>query len=141
MVKNDTSSEDDNVVYKQILVINSDLDMGKGKIVGQACHGIVYYMEELLLFLEGKAPENKELYEKFLIWREEDKGLMKKIVLKAKEAEMAKMLCELAIREIEVFAVYDRGLTQVKENSFTCIVVEPLPESQCDELSRHLKLL
>ena len=129
------------MVYKQILVVNSGLDMGKGKIVGQACHGMVYYMEELLLYLEGKAPENKELYEKFKTWRGEGGGLMKKIVLKAKEEEMDNMLRELAIREIEAFAVHDRGLTQVKENSFTCIVIEPMPEAQCDELSRHLKLL
>ena len=129
------------MVYKQILIINSELDMGKGKIVGQACHGMVYYMDELLLYLEGKAPENKELYEKFKIWRGEDGGLMKKIVLKAKEAEMDRILRELTTRDIEAFVVHDRGLTQVKENSFTCIVIEPLPEAQCDELSRHLKLL
>jgi len=129
------------MVYKQILIINSELDMGKGKIVGQECHGMVYYMDELLLYLEGKAPENKELYEKFKIWRGEDGGLMKKIVLKAKEAEMDRILRELTTRDIEAFVVHDRGLTQVKENSFTCIVIEPLPEAQCDELSRHLKLL
>ena len=129
------------MIYKQILIINSGLDMGKGKIVGQACHGMVYYMEELLLYLEGNAPENKELYEKFKIWREDDDGAMKKIVLKAKEVEMDKILLELAVRGIEAFAVHDRGLTQVKENSFTCIVVEPLPAEQCDELTRGLKLL
>lgn len=126
---------------KQIFVINSDLKMGKGKIVGQAAHAVVYYMEEILLYIEGKAPENKRLFERFVAWREEDHGLMKKVVLKATQAEMQKILCELAIRGIEKFAVYDRGLTQIPEGSFTCIIVEPLEEEKCDELFGRLKLL
>jgi len=93
------------------------------------------------LYVEGKAPENERLFERFVAWREEDHGLMKKVVLKATQAEMQKILCELAIREIEKFAVYDRGLTQIPEGSFTCIVVEPLEEDICDELFGHLKLL
>lgn len=128
-------------MYKQILIINSDLGMGKGKIVGQAAHAEVYYMEELMLYLEGKAPENEALYERFIMWREEDHGLMKKVVLKATEKEMKKILCDLAIKEIEKFAVYDRGLTQIRAGSFTCIIVEPLEEDKCDELFGDLKLL
>jgi len=129
------------MVLKQTFIINSDLRMGKGKVVGQAAHAIIYYMDEILLYIEGKAPENKRLFERFLVWREEDHGLMKKIVLKATQAEMQKILCELAIRKIETFAVYDRGLTQISEGSFTCIIVEPLEEEIYDELFRHLKLL
>ena len=129
------------MLFKQIFIINSDLKMGKGKIVGQALHAMVYYMDEILLYVEGKAPENKRLFERFVTWREEDNGLMKKIVFKSSEEEMNRILCELAIRGIEKFAVYDRGLTQIPEGSFTCIIVEPLEEEKCDELFGHLKLL
>jgi peptidyl-tRNA hydrolase, PTH2 family len=129
------------MVLKQIFILNSDLKMGKGKLVGQAAHAIVYYMDEILLYVEGKAPGNKELFERFVTWRKEDNGLMKKIVFKASEEEMNRVLCELAVRGIEKFAVHDRGLTQIPEGSFTCIVVEPLEEGKCDELFRHLKLL
>ena len=129
------------MTYKQIYIVNSDLGMGKGKIAGQVAHATVYYMEELLLYLEGESPENEKLFERFIAWREEEHGLMKKIILKATQAEMQKILCELAIKEIETFAVYDRGLTQIAENSFTCIIVEPLEEEKCDELFGHLKLL
>ncbi len=129
------------MVFKQVFIINSDLGMGKGKMVGQAAHAEVYYMEELLFYLEGKAPENERLFERFIKWREEDHGLMKKIVLKAGQIEIQKILCELAVMEIEVFAVYDRGLTQIPEGSFTCIIVEPLEEERCDKLFVHLKLL
>jgi len=115
--------------------------MGKGKIAVQVAHGEVLYMEELLLYLEEKSPENERLFERFFAWREEDHGLMKKIVLKATEEEMKKILCELAVKGIEKFVVYDRGLTQIAPNSFTCITVEPLEEEKCDELFGHLKLL
>lgn len=129
------------MLHKQVFIVNSDLGMGKGKIAGQVAHAVVYYMEELLLYLEGEAPENKDLYEKFIVWREEEHGLMKKIVLKSSEKEMEKVLCDLAVRGIEKFAVYDRGLTQIEPGSFTCIIVEPLEEDICDELFGHLKLL
>jgi PTH2 family peptidyl-tRNA hydrolase len=126
---------------KQVFIINSDLKMGKGKIVGQAAHALIYYMDEILLYLEGQAPENNRLFERFIIWREKDRGLMKKVVLKASEKEMNRILLELSVQGIEKFAVYDRGLTQIPEGSFTCIVVEPLEEEKCDELFEHLKLL
>ncbi len=128
-------------MFKQIFIVNSDLKMGKGKMIGQAAHAVVYYMEELLLYLEGKAPENEILFERFIKWREEDHGMMKKIVLRASEQEMNEILFEMASRGIEKFAVYDRGLTQIPEGSFTCIIVEPLEEEKCGELFRHLKLL
>lgn len=126
---------------KQTFIINSDLRMGKGKIVGQAAHALVYYMDEILLYVEGKAPENKRLFERFVTWREEEHGMMKKVVLKATEKEMNNILLELAVQGIEKFAVYDRGLTQIPEGSFTCIIVEPLEEEKHDKLFRHLKLL
>ena len=129
------------MTFKQVFIINSDLGMGKGKIAGQVAHAAIYYMEEILLYVEGQAPENERLFERFVIWREEDHGLMKKIILKTTQADMQKILCDLAVKEIEKFAVYDRGLTQIAPNSFTCIVVEPLEEEKCDELFGHLKLL
>lgn len=129
------------MTFKQVFIINSDLGMGKGKIAGQVAHAMVYYMEEILLYVEGQAPENEILFERFVVWREEEHGLMKKIILKANEEEMKKILCELTVREIEKFAVYDAGLTQVEPGSFTCIVVEPLEEEKCDELFGHLRLL
>lgn len=128
-------------MYKQVFIVNSDLGMGKGKIAAQVAHATVCYMEELLLYVEGQSPENKKLFDRFLLWREEDHGLMKKIVLKASENEIKKILCDLALKGIEKFTVYDRGLTQIPEGSFTCVVVEPLEEGDCDNLFGHLKLL
>lgn len=129
------------MAYKQVYIVNSGLGMGKGKIAGQVAHAAIYYMEELLLYVEGLSPENKGLFERFIAWRKEGYGMMKKIVLKSSGDEMQKILCDLTIKGIEKFAVYDRGLTQIEDGSFTCIVVEPLEEEKCDKLFGHLKLL
>ncbi len=128
------------MTYKQVFIINQDLDMGKGKIAVQIAHGEVYYMQELLNG-SGDAEQDDEMLDRYLAWSTEENELMKKVVLKATEKEMNDILLELAIREIALFSVYDRGLTQIASNSYTCICVEPLLEEQCSELFGHLKLL
>ena len=122
------------MTLKQTFIINSDLDMGKGKIVGQALHGEVFYMKRILYYHEG----NFEAYNR---WSHEHDGLMKKVVLKAPEEEMNKIISKLNDKNIWSHKVIDMGLTQISKDSFTCLVVEPLPEEVADELFRHLKLL
>ena len=54
---------------------------------------------------------------------------MHKIVLKATEQEMIDF--ELRMKEMDIWTsrVHDLGKTQVPENSFTCLIVEPLEQS------------
>lgn len=121
------------MTYKQVFIINQNLNMGKGKIAVQVAHGEVYFME--LAFDEGYT--HLDYYK---AWRNEEDELMKKVVLKATESQIDELMGELAYRKIWCMAVYDRGLTQIPEDSLTCVVVEPLPEEQCDELFGRLKL-
>lgn len=127
------------MTYKQVFIINQDLNMSKGKIAVQVAHGEVYYIEEVLETIF----ENETLtkYDNYVKWRYDENELMKKVVLKGNEKEMNSILSELAIKKIAVFSVHDKGLTQVAPNSFTCVCVEPLLEEQCTELFGHLKLL
>ena len=120
------------MTLKQVFIINSDLKMGKGKIAVQVAHGEVFYME--LAFDEGNLrPEN------YNSWRNDDDELMKKVVLKATEDQIHEIVGELCFQKIWCSVVHDRGLTQVPEDSLTCLVVEPLPEEQCDKLFENLK--
>ena len=128
------------MTYKQVFIVNQDLDMGKGKIAVQVAHGEIYYMQEILNG-HGDSKKDNEMLDRYLAWSTEENELMKKVVLKANEEEMSHILHELAIREITLFSVYDRGLTQIAPNSYTCICVEPLLEEQCNKLFGHLKLL
>lgn len=125
------------MVLKQTFIINSDLDMRKGKIAGQVAHGAVFYTQ---IAIEHSS-DNAERYNRFVSWRYEDKELMKKVVLKASKEEIIRLRVILIDKDIWSHLVYDRGMTQIPENSLTCMVIEPLEEEKCDDLFRHLKLL
>jgi len=122
------------MTLKQVFIINTDLDMGKGKIAVQVAHGEVFYMERILYNQKGD-------FKAYSQWRYEHDELMKKVVLKAPEEEMNKIILKLNELNIWSHKVYDRGLTQIAKDSFTCLVIEPLPEEVTDELFGHLKLL
>lgn len=124
-------------MLKQTLIVNSDLDMRKGKIAGQVLHGEVFYVEMAAI----PNSENSERYSRFISWRYGDDELMKKVVLKASQEEIIRLRSILENMNIWSHLVYDRGLTQIKAGSLTCIVVEPLEEEMCDKLFEHLKLL
>lgn len=126
------------MTYKQVFMINTDLDMGKGKIAVQIAHGEVYYMETIMNLYSFKNCTNVKMFD---AWRNDEDGLMKKVVLKATEKDMNEIYQKLKDKKIWHYKVYDRGLTQVSEGSFTCIVVEPLLEEECEQLFGHLKLL
>lgn len=125
------------MTLKQTFMINSDLGMSKGKIPIQVAHGEVFYMD----IAKTLNPENAEMRERFLEWRYGDNELMKKVAIKATEHEMNQMAAILEDKGIWAHKVYDRGLTQVPRDSFTCLVVEPISEEQHEELFGDFKLL
>lgn len=140
------------MVLKQVFIVNSDLKMGKGKIAVQVAHAEVYYMQRVCD--HGHSSEDV-VYDHFLKWWTGEDilstgqipyleagqfPLMKKIVLKATEIELTQIVWKL--REgVWAYPVFDKGLTHVPKHSFTCLVIEPLPEEECDKLFGHLKPL
>jgi peptidyl-tRNA hydrolase len=106
--------------------------MGKGKVAVQTAHGEVFYMNYL------NQPYSSG-HTEFAEWIKD--GVMKKIVLKAPEQEFLDIVKMLNEKVIWFHLVRDMGLTQIKEGSPTCIVVEPLLEEKTEELFGHLKLL
>ena len=120
-------------MLKQTFLINTDLKMRKGKIAVQVAHGEVFYMME-----KYTGHQYGQLYDNFIKWTTD--GLMKKVVLKATEEELHKFI-DIYGSTYWMHPVYDKGLTQIPQDSFTCLVIEPLPEEQCHQLFRHLKLL
>ena len=121
-------------MLKQTFLINTNLKMGKGKIAVQVAHGEVFYMNAIH---DRKSDTCME--ERFHDWFND--GVMKKVVLKATEKEMRDIVIQLRRKDIWEHPVIDMGLTQVAQDSFTCLVIEPLPEEQCQKLFEHLKLL
>lgn len=140
------------MAFKQVFIINSDLGMRKGKIAVQVAHAEVYYMQRVC---DHGHSSDDVVYDHFLKWWSGENNLptgqlpymeadqvplMKKIVLKATELELTQMMWKLR-GTVWAYPVVDRGLTQVPKDSFTCLVIEPLPEEECDKLFCHLKLL
>jgi len=122
-------------MLKQVFVINTDLGMGKGKTAVQAAHAEVLYMNHLnKLYFNA----NTELIE-FDEWMKD--GIMKKVVLKASEAEIKTIIQILDNERLWYDLVFDLGFTQVPANSLTCLITEPLEEELTDKLFGHLKLL
>ena len=132
------------MTLKQVFIVNSDLGMGKGKIVVQCCHGEVLYLNDIME--EYTKKEGSKLWSNYISWRglsteQTPIGTMTKIVLKSDEVTMRNIASLLPLKGINCYEVYDLGLTQVDKGSFTCLCVEPLEEEVADKLFGHLKLL
>ncbi len=128
-------------MLKQIFLVNTNLKMEKGKIAVQVAHGEVIYMESL----PNSMDYPDERLDRYGEWRSNSKedpiGMMKKVVLKSTESEIRDYYIRLKSQNIWTYMIFDKGLTQIPENSLTCLVVEPLEESICDTLFGDLKLL
>lgn len=116
-------------MYKQVMVIRSDLGIGKGKIAGQVSHASISAYN-----LVRRA--NPEIAAEWEIQGQ------KKIVLKAgsdqelldyfNQCKRAKIPCEL---------IRDAGHTQLEPGTLTCFGAGPWDEKELDRVLGKLKLL
>ena len=111
------------------IIVNNDLSMGKGKIIAQCCHGVCDVIRRF-------ATQKDEIYRSWL------KDGQKKIVIKATQKQLIALLNEFTNNtNVWCHGVYDAGLTQIPENSLTCVVFRPLANNQIPEIIKSLKLL
>ena len=108
---------------KMVLCIRTDLGMGKGKIVAQACHAATGAIKTA----ERVTPK---LCAKF--WR----GGSAKIALKCPSEEMM-MKINAAAREAKLvtYVVCDAGRTQIAAGSKTVCAIGPAPVSAIDKIT------
>eukprot|EP00943_MAST-04B_sp_MAST-4B-sp1_P002478 g2478.t1 len=108
---------------KMVLCIRTDLKMGKGKIVAQACHGATGAIK----IAEKLTPK---LCAKF--WR----GGSAKIALKCPSEEMM-LNIHAAARELKLvsYVVCDAGRTQIAAGSKTVCAIGPAPASEIDKIT------
>ncbi len=111
--------------FKQVIVVNADLKMGKGKVCAQVAHAS----------LEAYLKVDKRLRE---AWRAEG---AKKVVLKASGDELNALVEKVAREGVPFAIIRDRGLTQIPPNSLTAVALGPANEKKLDALTGHLKLL
>ncbi len=111
---------------KQVIVVRTDLKMGKGKMVSQACHA------SIAAFLKASEEDRK-------VWIEEG---MKKIILKvSSEKELISVYKKLKRRKLPVELISDRGLTQLSPGTKTALGCGPVEDEKINKITEKLKLL
>lgn len=113
---------------KQVIIIRSDLDLGKGKIASQVAHASL------------SSYRKAELADKWVARRWEAEG-QKKVVLKVGSEGELLQLYERMKREIPCALIRDAGHTQVEPGTITCFGAGPADEAKIDKYTKELKLL
>ena len=116
------------MAIKQVIVVRTDLDMGKGKIAAQVGHACV-------LGAEHVRKSNPEWFSEW--WMGQEKIVLK--VANLKELQQVKQVAiEFAVPWSEVT---DAGHTQIAPGTITCLSIRPAPEENIDKITGDLKLL
>ena len=113
-------------MYKQIILIRSDLKLPKGKIAAQSAHASV----EAVL----KAPQ--------IIVRSWRSQGMKKVAVKVDDQAMLYKHIQIAKDQgITTSVITDAGRTVVEPGTVTCGAIGPAKEEDVDRITSELKLL
>lgn len=112
------------MAYKQVIVVRSDLKMGKGKIAAQAGHAAILASE--------KSPHKKQ-------WMME--GQKKSVVKVDSEKELIAILQKAKDYGLPTALVEDAGHTQIEPGTRTCVGIGPALEADIDKITGELKLL
>ncbi|KTW31567.1 peptidyl-tRNA hydrolase [Pneumocystis carinii B80] len=121
-------SEEYNEEYKLVLVVRTDLKMGKGKVASQCSHAAVSCYKKMMC-------QNPKIIE---YWELHGQP---KIVLQAEtKAELEKLYAHAKLLGIISCIIHDAGRTQVEPNSVTVIGIGPAPKSTIDQVTGYLKL-
>lgn len=111
---------------KLVVVVRKDIKMSKGKLAVQVAHAAV---ECVLLSKRDKVEE----------WRKEG---AKKIVAKMSDLNgLFELKREAEVLGIVNYLVTDRGLTEFKEPTITCLGLGPEKDEVVDKLTGGLKLV
>lgn len=113
------------IVYKQAIVVRTDLTMSKGKLAAQAAHASVSALEKA---------DKKVL----MAWK---KGGQKKIVLKAPLAELLQLAEKCKKHHMPHALISDAGLTELTAGEITCLGIGPDEEKRVNKVTGSLPLL
>ena len=112
--------------YKQVILVRTDLKMGKGKVAAQVSHASV----------EAVLGSNSKIVS---LWKKQG---MKKVVLKVKdEKELLSYKREADSFGLKAVLIKDAGRTQIKPGSVTVLGIGPDESEKIDQVTSGLKIL
>ena len=115
--------------YKQVIVMRTDLKMGRGKIAAQAGHAAVSAAEEA----------RKKYSDWWKAWIAE--GQCKIAVRAESEQELLELEEKAKKSKLPTALIIDRGLTELPPDTITCLGIGPAPSTQIDAITEKLPLL
>ncbi|XP_053425043.1 peptidyl-tRNA hydrolase 2, mitochondrial isoform X1 [Nycticebus coucang] len=114
--------------YKMILVVRTDLKMGKGKVAAQCSHAAVSAYKQI----QRKNPE---------VLKQWEYCGQPKVVVKAPDEEtLVQLLTHAKMLGLTVSLIQDAGRTQIAPGSRTVLGIGPGPADLIDKVTGHLKL-
>ncbi len=111
---------------KQVMVVRTDLKMGKGKIAAQCCHGSI-------------GAYKKTSPSKIKKW--ENEAYAKVICKVSSVEELLNLKNEAEKKNISNFLVVDAGRTQIPSSTVTVLGLGPEEDEIIDKVTGNLKLL
>lgn len=114
---------------KQVIVVRTDLKMGKGKLAAQVAHAALAAAEE------SRGMRN----EWYSDWKRQ--GGAKVVVRASGEEEMLELFKKARTMGLPSSLVQDAGRTQLEPGTTTCLGIGPAPVDLVDTVTGKLKLL
>ena len=114
---------------KQVIVLRSDLKMGKGKACAQASHAAVSSSE--------KARHTRPIW--YSQWTRE--GQTKIVVKVSSSEEMIELKEKVSKAGLPFALINDAGRTQLPAGTMTALGVGPAPEDLIEPITSKLKLM
>ncbi|MCS7111231.1 MAG: peptidyl-tRNA hydrolase Pth2 [Ignisphaera sp.] len=116
---------------KQVIVVRTDIKMGKGKLAVQVAHAAVEAVFRCI--------ESERCREWLEVWR---KSGQKKIVVKVESLlELIELKSKAEELSLPHAVIVDAGLTQLPPGTVTSLGLGPAPSSLLDTITGSLQLL
>ncbi|MCD6229308.1 MAG: peptidyl-tRNA hydrolase [Candidatus Diapherotrites archaeon] len=115
--------------FKQVVLMRTDLNMGRGKIAAQAGHAVVLAYKKALSLDKSDVDT----------W--ESQGMQKVVLKVSGKEELFRYFQKAKDAGLPAAMVKDAGRTQIPAGTHTCCGIGPADEEKIDKVTGDLKLL
>ena len=115
-------------MYKQVIVVRSDLKLSKGKLAAQVAHASLGAYRKALETNPNSVQEWENIGEKKVVLKVEGLKELEELKQKAAQAKLRLVL------------ISDAGRTELPAGTTTVLGIGPAKEKDIDKITGHLKM-